>query len=190
MKEYIIAIIGGIFAIVAALVPIILSKRKREKMNSKRSNEFNLNRSDGNTFQVFNGDVGIPKNSHADQLKIEASSKLFELTSKLVKLTTDDFLPLEKVYLKEVTDKYNEFVDFFNSKEYLFNDDVISTLKSIKHIIEQAIKHLKMIEMYQFQGMPTKYIEDEYSSLKEFYIDHMQVELPFHREKLKELVRN
>ncbi len=189
MKEYNIAIIGGIFTIVVALVPIILSKRKREKINSKRSNEFNLNWSNGNTFQVFNGD-GSSKNNHADQLKIDARSILFEMTSRLVKLTTDDFRPLKKGYLKEVKDKYDEFVDFFNSKEYLFNNDVISTVKSIKNIIDKAIEHLEMIKILDFQGMPDSYKDTEHKALKELYHNQMQKELPLHREKLKELIRN
>ena len=35
MKEYNIAIIAGIFTIMAALVPIILSKRRKKKTNAK-----------------------------------------------------------------------------------------------------------------------------------------------------------
>ncbi|MBL7970139.1 MAG: hypothetical protein JNL03_01355 [Prolixibacteraceae bacterium] len=163
MKEYNIAIIAGIFAIVAALVPIILSKRKREK-------------------------IGSSKNSHTDQLKIEASAKLFELTSGLVKLTTDDFRPVKKGYLKEVKGKYDELVDFFNSKEYLFNDDIIRTVKSIKEIIHKAIKLMESLETYRFQGL-LKYIENEQKALEEFFIDQMQKELPLLRENLKELIR-
>ena len=194
MKKYILDnlywIVPTIATVGIGILTIIFSKQKKEKRDSGRSNEFKLNRSNGNTFQVFNGNIDSSKNSHADQLKIEASSKLFELASRLIKLTTEDFYPLRKDYLAELCIRYKELDEFFNSKEYLFNNKIADTIKSIKEIIHKAIRHLEIIETLKIQNMPLDHISDEVNALNELFSNRMQNELPDHRETLKDLIKH
>lgn len=197
MKEYNIAIIAGIFTIMAALVPIILSKRKKEKLNSKRNNELNLDSSNGNLIQVFNGDINKTKDEYTNQERIKANFSLFELTDGLIKIVTIAFRPLKLgppknniEYLNDVIDKYNEYIIFFDSKEFLFRDEVVEVVKSIKEIIDKAIILQRSIEFNKSQNMPWEIIIPDIDAITELYHNRIQIELPKHRETLKNIIKH
>jgi hypothetical protein len=152
MKEFIIAIVGGLFIILGAFI-----QRKVSTLKNR---------------------------------KIKANGDLFELTSRLITLTTEEFYPLKEDYLAEVKEQHKKLNDFFNGNELLFGDKIIEMVKSIENIIEKAIKHLEMIELLDFQGMPDSHKYTEYEALKELYHTHMQKDLPIYREKLKNLTRH
>jgi hypothetical protein len=135
-------------------------------------------------------------NFKAEQ-KLIAHHRIFELTDGLIKLATDAFRPIKindpksfADYLNETIDRYKEFVDYFDSNEILFEDDVVSIVHSIRDIIFKCIIHQRKIENFKAIEMPWKYITSEIKAINEIYYNQIEKELPEQRERLKEIIRN
>lgn len=115
----------------------------------------------------------------------------------MIKLATDAFKPVKyndpksfADYLDEVIDRYNEYILYFDSKEILFDEETVKLIRTIRDIVFQCIKHQKTIEDFKMMKMPWEYITPEIEALSELFYNQVEIELPKHREKLKEMIRN
>ncbi len=202
MKNYIIDnlnwIVPSIVPLLAAILTIAFSKRIKAKVKTCLLGKINLKKSHNNRIKIITNQYGTElKNDYKTEQTIIAHHQIFELTDGLIKLVTDAFRPVKyndpksfADYLNEVIDKYNEYIVYFDSKEILFDEETVKLIHEIRDIFFQCIKHQKTIEDYKVMKMPWEYITPEIDALDEIFHNQVENELPIHREKLKEIIKN
>lgn len=190
-------IVPSLATMIATILTITFSKQIKERVKSWRQGNINLKKSNNNNIQIINNqfDNELKGNFKAEQTLI-AHHRIFELTDGLIKLATDAFKPIKNGpksfadYLNETIDRYNEYVVYFDSKEILFDNNVVSIVHTIRDIILKCIIHQKKIENFKAMKMPWEYITPEIDAINEIYYNQIEKELPEHRERLKEIIRN
>ncbi len=206
MRDYIMNnmywIVPSIATIIAAILTMAFSKQIKEKVKLWRLGNIKLKKSNNNNN---NNSIQIITNQFDNELKsdykkeqtIIAYHRIFELTDALIRLSTDAFRPIKyhssksfADYLNETIDKFNEYVVYFDSKEILFEDNVVKIVHSIREIILKCIKHQKTIEDFKAMKMPWEYITPEIEALHDIYYNQIENELPELRKSIKEIVKN
>ena len=191
-------LVPSVATIIAALLTVLFSKKLREKINKLKSSNIRLKKSYNNHIQIINnqGDISLKGNYTAEQTVI-AYYKLFELTDGLIKLATDAFRPVRignpktySEYLNEVIDKYNGYIVYFDSKEFLFEDRIVLIINEIREIIHDCISHQKTIENYKSMNMTWDYIIPEIDALNKVYFEKIEKRLPILRGEFKTILKN
>jgi len=181
MKNYIIDnlnwIVPSIVPLLAAILTIAFSKRIKAKVKTCLLGKINLKKSHNNRIKIITNQYGTElKNDYKTEQTIIAHHQIFELTDGLIKLVTDAFRPV----------KYNDPKSF---ADYL-DEETVKLIHEIRDIFFQCIKHQKTIEDYKVMKMPWEYITPEIDALDEIFHNQVENELPIHREKLKEIIKN
>lgn len=202
MKTYLMNnlnwIVPSIATLLAATLTIVFSKKIKERVKSFRLGNINLKKSQNNNIQIItNQNDNESKGDYNSEQTVIAHHRIFELTDGLMKLATDAFRPVKfndpksfADYLNEIIDKYNEYVLYFDSKEILFDSDVVKVVHEIRGIVLKCIQHQKTIENFKSMKMPWEYITPEIEALNEIYDNQVEKELPKLRERLKEIIKN
>jgi hypothetical protein len=191
-------IVPSIATLLAATLTIVFSKKIKERVKSFRLGNINLKKSQNNNIQIItNQNDNESKGDYNSEQTVIAHHRIFELTDGLMKLATDAFRPVKfndpksfADYLNEIIDKYNEYVLYFDSKEILFDSDVVKVVHEIRGIVLKCIQHQKTIENFKSMKMPWEYITPEIEALNEIYDNQVEKELPKLRERLKEIIKN
>ncbi len=191
-------IVPSIVTLLAAILAIIFSKQIKERVKSFKSGNINLRKSHNNTIQIINNQYDTElKGDYKSKQTIRAHHKIFELTDGFIKLATEAFRPVKfndpksfADYLNEIIDKYNEYILYFDSKEILFDSDIVKVVHDIRGIVLKCIQHQKTIENFKSMEMPWEYITPEIEAINEIYHNQVEKELPKLRETLKEIIKN
>ena len=202
MRNYIMNnmnwIVPSIATLIAAVLTIAFSKQIKEIVKSWRLGNIKIKESNNNSIQIITNQFdNESKSDYKKEQTIIAYHRIFELTDGLIRLSTDAFRPLKyndsksfADYLNETIDRFNEYVVYFESKEILFEDNVVNIVLSIREIILKCIKHQKKIEDFKAMKMPWAYITPEIEALQKIYYNQIEKELPELRERLKEIIKN
>jgi len=191
-------IVPSFATLFAATLTIVFSKRIKERVKSFRFGNINLKKSQNNNIQIITNQYdNESKGDYKSEQTVIALHRIFELTDGLLKLATDAFRPVKfddpksfADYLNEVIDKYNEYVFYFDSKEILFDSDIVKVVHDIRGIVLICIQHQKTIENFKSMKMPWEYITPEIEALNAIYYNQVEKELPKLRERLKEIIKN
>lgn len=199
MIEYIIAnkewIFSGIgVAVLTIFLPFIIRKKEAKTKNVNEIKDINLNNSNTNNVVINQPDIS---NNHKNTLlqmnKLNAYEELFSRCDRIIKEAEIALSPIKWnppktnfEYIKELENDYITFLNYFESKEILFDNQTAKIITTILRLIRNCMKHQILIESYKNMNMKTESYADEIEKQIETYqiiteqIPSLKIELKTH----------
>lgn len=197
-KEWIFSGIGA--TILGLIITFLIMKQSKnqKKANIIKDNDIKLNNSSGNSIQLIRKQVNHdkPKIDLLFQDTLKSYRELYRLIDLAIKSVEIGFAPIKvnptkenDKFLSDSIVEYNQFSEYFDSNEILFDLKTISLTKNIRDVIFKCIKQQKLIEDYKTMNMPTEKLFPEIDKFLQMYDLHISHELPQIKEELKNHIK-
>jgi len=198
-KEWIFSGIG-VF-VLSALVTLFYNKLKKNKtsITNKISSPIKLNESNSNTIQLINNQTNYEAEKRGEKNpEIKESLKtVYSLLDKTIK-SAEIGLSLVKInqvkddaeYLVEIVNNYEELVNYHDSNDFLYSNEINEKLFQIRDLLFNAMKQKRMLLDCQNMGFCDDILYKEIDKMDKIYEANIRNQIPLLKRQLSEKINN